>query len=100
MTDAPSEVLHGGAVRQPVRWRREGVGQPDKLSWYSIAPSDHCTMHRHTGKAETWLIVSGQGRVVIGDDSYEAQAGDAFQTEPGHAHALWNTGTGPLTFVN
>jgi mannose-6-phosphate isomerase-like protein (cupin superfamily) len=100
MTNAPPEVLHGGAFRQPVRWRREGAGAPDKLSWYSIAAGDHCTLHRHTGKAETWLIVSGEGRVVIGDDNYDAQPGDAFVTEPGCAHALWNTGAEPLTFVN
>lgn len=94
------EILHGGAERLPLRWRREGDGQPDKLSWYRVAAGDRCSLHRHTGKAETWLIVAGEGRAEIGTESYAVTAGDAFQTEAGTAHALTNLGVAPLIFVN
>ena len=94
------DILHGGAQRQPLRWRRDGDDKPDRLSWYHIDPGDHCTAHWHTGKAETWLIVGGTGRATIGDESFDATAGDAFVTPPGLAHAMWNTGDERMTFIN
>lgn len=94
------QVLHGGAERQPLRWRLDAAGRPDHLAWYRVAPGDLCTAHRHTGKAETWLVVAGTGVVEIDAQSYEVAPGDAFVTRPGQAHALRNTGGDFLVFVN
>lgn len=94
------EILHGGAIRRPIRWRRDVAGGPDRLAWYDIAPGEQCTAHWHTGKAEAWLVVAGRGRVEIGAEVFEAETGDAFVTEPGLAHAIWNTGDTTFTFVN
>ena len=97
--DAP-QTLHGGAERQRLRWRVDGEGRPDHLAWYRIAAGGLCTAHRHTGKAETWLIVAGTGRVEIDADAFDVEPGDVFVTRPGQSHALRNTGTDALIFVN
>lgn len=97
---AARDIIHGGAERQPLRWRRDGAGKPDRLSWYHIAPGDRCAAHWHTGKVETWLVVAGKGRVMIGEETFDVEAGDAFVTAPGLVHAMWNTGGERMTFVN
>ncbi len=94
------ETLHGGAQRQPLRWRTEAKTPLAGLSWYMVAPGDVCTAHVHTGKAETWLVVAGSGRARIGAQDIAVAPGDAMVTMPGTPHALHNTGREPLVFVN
>ena len=92
-------VLHGGAQRLPVRLANE-VEPPQKVSRYVIAPGDRCSRHVHAGKAETWLIVAGRGVAHLDDRRIEVAEGDMLVTPPGTSHALDNTGTMPLVFVN
>lgn len=100
MTMTDSQVLHGGAERQPIRWRTEEKTLLAGLSWYRVAPGEVCSMHVHTGKAETWLVVAGDGVARIGVRAFAVAAGDAMVTMPGTAHSLHNTGAAPLVFVN
>jgi len=99
MADQP-QVLHGGAERQPIRYRTDAKTPLAGLSWYSVAPGAVCSAHVHTGKAETWLVVAGTGAARIGEHELAVAAGDAMVTMPGTAHALRNTGSTPLVFVN
>ena len=92
-------VLHGGAQRLPVR-QANGIEPPQKVSRYVIAAGDRCTRHVHTGKAETWLIVAGSGVAHLDDRRVEVVEGDMLVTPPGTSHALDNTGSVPLVFVN
>jgi mannose-6-phosphate isomerase-like protein (cupin superfamily) len=95
----PLQVLHGGAQRQPVRW--VNVEKPPMtISRYRVAPGDHVSRHVHTGKAEYWVVVAGQGVVSIGTERIVVQEGDVVVTPPLVPHALHNTGTKPLDFVN
>jgi len=95
-----TQILHGGAERQALRWRTAEKTPLAGLSWYSIAPGAVCTAHVHTGKAETWLVVAGAGIARIGAGELAVAAGDAMVTMPGTPHALHNTGATPLVFVN
>jgi mannose-6-phosphate isomerase-like protein (cupin superfamily) len=95
-----SEILHGGAVRQKLRYVDGVRGPLAGLSWYAVAPGEVCAAHVHTGKAETWLIVAGRGRAQIGEREFDVAPGDAMVTMPGTPHALRNTGDAPLVFVN
>jgi mannose-6-phosphate isomerase-like protein (cupin superfamily) len=98
---SPPETLHGGARRLAVRWHPPlATDAPIGLSWYSVASGDRCSRHAHTGKTETWLLVSGRAMVELGDDSFEASPGDAFRAPPGVSHALTTLGDEPAVFVN
>ncbi len=94
------QILHGGAQRQDLRWRTAAKSPLAGLSWYQVAPGDVCSAHVHTGKAETWLIVAGVGEARVGAEAFAVKPGDAIVTPPGTAHALHNTGSAPLVFVN
>jgi len=92
-------VLHGGAQRQNLRILNADAA-PLTFSWYAIAPAARCTSHVHTGKAETWLIVQGEGDARVDGKSFRVGPGDALVTRPGQPHELVNLGEQPLIFVN
>jgi mannose-6-phosphate isomerase-like protein (cupin superfamily) len=94
-----AQVLHGGAQRQPIRWVNADV-PPMTISRYRVAPGDQVSLHVHTGKAEYWVVVAGHGIVIIGNDRIAVQEGDVVVTPPLVPHALHNTGSEPLAFVN
>ena len=93
------QILHGGAERQTLRLLNAPAA-PLVFSWYSIAPAQRCTAHVHTGKAETWLIVQGQGEARVAGRVYQVTRGDALVTLPGQPHEMTNVGNEPLVFVN
>ena len=98
-SEAPPTVLHGGAERLEVRWLN--VPEPPvRISRYRVAPGQSVSLHVHTGKAEYWVIVAGSGVVRIGQDSFPVSEGDVVTTPPRVPHALRNTGSTPLTFIN
>src|SRR3954453_2476020 len=92
-------VLHGGAQRQKLRILNADAA-PLTFSWYAVAPAARCTSHVHTGKAETWLIVQGEGEAQVDGQSFRVGPGDALVTKPGQPHELVNLGEQPLVFVN
>jgi mannose-6-phosphate isomerase-like protein (cupin superfamily) len=94
-----ADVLHGGAERQALRILNADTA-PLTFSWYAIAPSARCLSHVHTGKAETWLIVQGEGEARVDGQDFRVGPGDALVTRPGQPHELVNLGQQPLIFVN
>lgn len=95
----PSQRLHGGALRQPIRW--VNVDKPPMtVSRYKVEVGDTVSLHVHTGKAEYWVIVAGEGQVRLGDQEMAVKEGDVIVTPPEVPHALRNTGTMVLDFLN
>jgi mannose-6-phosphate isomerase-like protein (cupin superfamily) len=102
MTPAAStapEVLHGGAQRQPIRWLNVPA-PPMTISRYRVAVGDTVSLHVHTGKSEYWIVLAGQGVVSLGDHRIDVKEGDVVVTLPLVPHALLNTGSVPLDFLN
>lgn len=96
---SPTAILHGGGQRLPVRWVNRAE-PPMTLSRYRVDAGDEVTLHVHTGKAEYWLILAGTGVATVGGQTYSVSEGDIVATEPTVPHALRNTGSVPLMFVN
>jgi len=42
--------------------------------------------HKHRGFDEYWFILSGHGRVIVGGEPFEVEAGDLVVTPPDTAH--------------
>ena len=70
------------------------------MSWYGVRPGEACSLHVHSGKVETWLVIAGSGRAQVGRTTHEVTAGDVLVTPPGTPHGLTNTGAEELVFVN
>lgn len=93
------QVLHGGAERQPIRWVNADP-PPMTISRYRVAPGQSVSLHVHTGKAEVWVVLAGQGVVSVGQRQFAVAEGDVVVTPPQVPHSLRNTGGEPLEFLN
>ena len=63
-----------------------------------LAPGDGPPLHRHPWV--TWeVVVAGRIRVLVGEDTYEAGAGDLIFTPPNVPHTFMAIGDGPAKLV-
>jgi len=69
------------------------------MGYTVIYPTGKTTGHAHDDMEEVYYILSGKGRMVIGDDEFPIQAGDAFYVPFGEFHVTYNTGNQPLAMV-
>jgi mannose-6-phosphate isomerase-like protein (cupin superfamily) len=69
------------------------------MGYTVIHPTGKTTGHAHDDMEEVYYILTGKGRMVIGDDEFPIQAGDAFYVPFGAYHVTHNTGNQPLAMV-
>lgn len=98
--NVPLYIAHGGCRRLDVRMSGPSTDAPVSFGLYEILPGDECGKHVHTGRIETWVVVSGRGVAEVGDQIIPVAAGVALVTTPGTPHAMRNTGRRPLRFLN
>ncbi len=55
--------------------------------------------HHHLLTEEIYYIQQGTGRMTVGDEVREVEAGDAVFIPRGHTHTLENTGHMPMTIL-
>lgn len=70
-----------------------------KMGYTIIYPTGRTTGHSHEDLEEVYFVLSGKGRMVIGEDTFSIQAGDAFYVPFGAFHTTYNTGIDPLKIV-
>jgi mannose-6-phosphate isomerase-like protein (cupin superfamily) len=55
--------------------------------------------HHHLETEEIYYILQGAGRMTVGEETREVEAGDAVFIPRGHTHTLENTGAEPMTIL-
>jgi len=55
-----------------------------------LPPHSSSDLHTHEKTCETWYVVSGTGRITIGDETAELYPGLLIYGPPGVAHQLFN----------
>lgn len=72
-------------------------GQYSALCTVEVHPGEKARpAHAHPNGEETIYIVSGHGKVLIGDEVYDIKPGVAMLFPQGVPHMLWNQGKDPL----
>ncbi|HEY0854118.1 MAG TPA: cupin domain-containing protein [Devosia sp.] len=99
MTTDVLEIMHGGAERLSITWVNADP-PPTRIARYRVPSGHSVSMHVHTGKAEHWVIVAGEGIVRVGEHSFIVKAGDVVHTPPTIPHGLTTTSAEPLVFLN
>ncbi|MFO7929546.1 MAG: dimethylsulfonioproprionate lyase family protein [Candidatus Humimicrobiaceae bacterium] len=64
-----------------------------------IYPTGTTTGHSHDDMEEVYYVVMGKGVMVVGDDEYDIQQGDALYVPPGEFHTTKQRGNLPLIVV-
>ncbi len=67
-----------------------------KMGYTIVYPTGKTTGHSHDDMEEVYFIVSGRGKMVVGNDEFPIQTGDALYVPFGEFHTVYNTGIEPL----
>lgn len=66
----------------------------------NITEVDSCIpLHGHENEEEAMYIISGEGKLVMGEEEYLLSAGSAIYSPKGIKHTIINTGNDPLKLV-
>jgi mannose-6-phosphate isomerase-like protein (cupin superfamily) len=69
------------------------------MGYTVIYPTGKTTGHAHADMEEVYFILSGKGKMAVGEDEFDIQAGDSFYIPFGTFHVTYNTGNQPLAMV-
>ena len=69
------------------------------MGYTIVYPTGRTTGHSHDDREEVYFILSGRGRMVVGDDDFQIKAGDAFYVPLGAFHTTYCTGIEPLKIL-
>lgn len=65
-------------------------GHGHQLQTVTIPPRTKQREHSHNKETEVFYILEGICTIVINDEEFVAEKGDAFVCEPGDNHYFWN----------
>ena len=64
-----------------------------------LKPGAKTKPHKHEAEEQTYYIISGQGKIYVGDQSYDIYEQTAVLIPPGQPHAIENVGKGDLEWI-
>src|SRR5262245_16988713 len=77
-----------------------GDNAPMSITLVDAEPGSQQGLHEHPGSTQVYLVIAGAGRMIVGDEEADVDAGTLVCIPPGTPHAIRNTGWQRLTFVS
>jgi len=94
----PAYVTRDGSeIREWVAPRTPGRRQ--SLAEATVREGGSTLAHYHQESEEVYLVTSGSGRLLLGDETQAIGAGDCVVIPPGTVHRLWADAGAPLVVV-
>lgn len=95
LTQTPA-AAHGGEglIRFARILTRETIsGECNFMDFTTMPPGTTIGLHSHSlAEEEYYLVLAGEGTMVLGNSSFPVKAGDLIRNAPGGAHSLSNDG--------
>jgi len=94
----PFVTLDGSEIREwagPV----SAPARNQSLAEATIAPGAATTEHYHGATEELYLVVAGEGRLVLDAEEQTITKGDCALIPPGARHKIFNVGAAPLRIL-
>ncbi|MEE8105382.1 MAG: cupin domain-containing protein [Planctomycetota bacterium] len=89
----------GCRLRELLHRDRDSVDEPYSLAWATIDPGKSTLPHRLREQSELYWVVSGQGRIHVGEETSAVHPGDAILVPKNELQWIENAGTDPLCVV-
>ena len=99
LAEVPAFTTKDGSEIRELLAHRNSCIRLQSLAEARLAPGASTQEHYHARTEEIYFITCGVGRIRIGTECSDVQPGDAIAIPPGQKHKIWNSGTGPLTFL-
>lgn len=84
-------TLDGSEIRELLAHRNSSI-RNQSLAEARLAPGQSTTAHFHRKSEEIYYILTGEGRMRLGDEMRQVGPGDAIAIPPGMVHQLTNLG--------
>jgi mannose-6-phosphate isomerase-like protein (cupin superfamily) len=94
----PYITLDGSLVRELFHPERHGPS-PLSLAEATVPIGGSTFLHRHALSEELYHVVSGEGMMTLGGETFPISRGDTIRILPGVPHALENTGEASLRIL-
>jgi len=88
----------GSSIRELMHPDIQG-NQAQSLAEAVVAPGQETITHKHIRSEEIYHITGGSGRIVVGREYQEVQAGDTVAIPAGTYHSVKNTGDIDLVII-
>ena len=95
---APYITKDGSTIRELMHPQVHG-NRAQSLAEASVPPGCTTALHRHARTEELYHVMSGRGRMRLGDRVFEVGPGDTVHIAPGTAHCIENIGEAELRFL-
>ncbi len=89
---------HGSELRPLIDRTTSEITQCS-LAEEVLPPGSAVAPHHHRELEEIYYILSGSGRMTVGQQSGDVAEGDAVYVPRGHRHTLENTGSEPIRLL-
>ncbi len=86
----PSITMDGSEIRELMHPELHG-NHNQSLAEAIIHPGFETRLHKHHSSEELYHVLSGSGRMTLGDRMFSVAAGDTICIEPGVEHKIKNT---------
>jgi mannose-6-phosphate isomerase-like protein (cupin superfamily) len=70
------------------------------VTWVECQPGSQQALHRHLAQEQAYVIVRGQGQMLVGGEERAVDEGTMVFVPPGADHAIRNTGPELLVYVS
>jgi mannose-6-phosphate isomerase-like protein (cupin superfamily) len=99
--DDCEEILanDGCRLREMLHRDRDDVDEPYSFAWATIEPGQGTLPHRLRNQTEFYWVVSGSGRMHVGEETEIVNPGDAVLVPKNELQWIENTGTDPLRII-
>lgn len=96
----PAYVTRDGSeIREWVAPTGSGPPRRQSLAEATVPAGGSTLAHFHRESEEVYLVTSGSGRLLLGDDVAAIGPGDCVVIPPGTVHRLWADAGAPLVVV-
>jgi mannose-6-phosphate isomerase-like protein (cupin superfamily) len=99
LEDCPPFITKDGSEIRELLAYRNSVIRLQSLAEARLPVGAATEEHYHARTEEIYYLTHGTGRIRIGTETRDVQAGDAIAIPPGQRHKLWNTGTETLRLL-
>lgn len=95
---APFVTADGSLIRELLNADNSSL-RNQSLAHATLSPGQSTARHFHPRAEEIYFVLSGQGRMEIGEESQTLQTGDAVAITAGTPHSISNVGEVELNFL-
>jgi mannose-6-phosphate isomerase-like protein (cupin superfamily) len=88
----------GSEIRELMHPNAHGAGRIS-LAEAIVKPGNSTLRHTHRVSEEIYHVTRGRGRMRLGLEEFDIEAGDTIRIAPGTEHGLVNTGGGDLAVL-